>query len=98
MRYLLRRAKAHQLSLEELADGRNPAERIITRGLDLDPNASIPAMARQVRIYLGVSLDTQRGGSNTDSALKEWRKTLQSVGVSVFKDAFLDKSDNYFGF
>ena len=98
MRYLLRRAKAYQISLEELADGRNPAEKIITRGLNLNPNASIPSMASQVRQFLGVSMDTQRGWPSTDSALKEWRKVLQSVGVAVFKDAFLDKSDNYFGF
>ena len=98
MRYLLRRAKAYQIDLEELADGRNPAERVITRGLRIDPNASIVAMAKQARDYLDVSMDDQRGWSTIDVALKEWRKILQGVGVAVFKDAFRDKSENYFGF
>lgn len=98
MRYLLRRAKAYQISLEELADGRNPAGRVITRGLDINLDASITSIAMQVRKYIDISMETQRSWANTDGALKEWRKALQGVGVAVFKDAFLDKTNNYFGF
>ncbi|MDP3868917.1 ImmA/IrrE family metallo-endopeptidase [Phenylobacterium sp.] len=88
VRLLLRKAKALQLNLADLATGRNPAERLITRDLNFRPNANIAAMAREVRAYIGVSLEAQQQWRDDDTALKGWRDALQNVGVFVFKDAF----------
>lgn len=88
VRLLLRKAKALQLNLAELANGRNPSERLITRDLSFASNVSIAAMARAVREYLGVSLETQQEWRDDEVAMKEWRSALLNVGVFVFKDAF----------
>lgn len=85
---LLRKAKAMQLNLAELNDGRNPAERLITRDLSFTADTSISVMAQGVRDYLGVSLMAQREWSAADIALEAWRKAFQQAGVFVFKDAF----------
>lgn len=45
-------------------------------------------MARAVREYLGVSLETQQEWRDDEVAMKEWRSALLNVGVFVFKDAF----------
>jgi len=94
--YLLRKAKAMQLNLPELAQGKNPAQRLITRDLVFEESASIETMAARVRDYLGISLADQYAWTDDDTALKMWRKALQNVGVFVFKDAF--KSEDYSGF
>src|SRR5215468_2860641 len=59
VRFLLRKAKALQLNLAELTQGRNPAARLITRDLQFRANASIVYMAAQARHYLGVTLADQ---------------------------------------
>lgn len=89
---LLRKAKAFQLGLHELTQGRNPAERLITRELVFTERMSVDAMAARVRTYLGVSLQQQAAWRNTDEALKEWRQSLHRIGVFVFKDAFREES------
>lgn len=76
IRQLLRKAKAFQLGLYELTQGRNPAERLITRELEFSERMSVDAMAARVRKYLGVSLDQQAAWRDTDEALKEWRQAL----------------------
>lgn len=96
MLLLLRKAKALQLNLPELTQGRNPAPRLITRDLVFTSKQSVDSMAARVREYLNVSLAEQQAWGDDDIALKAWRKALQSVGVFVFKDAF--KTDGYSGF
>lgn len=96
MRILLRKAKAMQLNLADLTDGRNPAERLITRDLAFPPNVDIAEMAAVVRDYLGVTLDDQMSWRSSEEALKSWRTALLDVGVFVFKDAF--RLENYSGF
>jgi Zn-dependent peptidase ImmA (M78 family)/transcriptional regulator with XRE-family HTH domain len=88
VRMLMRKAKAMQLNLAELTQGRNPAERLITRDLQFAPNVDIGEMARVVREYIGVSVQQQQAWRGDDAALKEWRTALLNVGVFVFKDAF----------
>src|SRR6516165_5856380 len=73
VRFLLRKAKALQLNLAELTQGRNPAERLITRDLQFRANSSIARMATQVRDHLGVTLADQAGWADEDAALKAWR-------------------------
>lgn len=96
MRILLRKAKAMQLNLADLTDGRNPAERLITRDLSFPANVNIAEMAAVVREYIGVTLEEQMEWRSTEEALKGWRTALLDVGVFVFKDAF--RIENYSGF
>lgn len=96
VRFLLRKAKAFQLNLAELNYGRNPAARLITRDLSFPPTVTISEMVDRVREYLGITLENQKGWSNTDVALENWRNVLQDAGVFVFKDAF--KTPEYSGF
>jgi len=96
VRFLLRKAKALQLNLTELTQGRNPAARLITHDLKFPEDVPIARMAEQVRDYLGTSLEQQYRWADEDTALKAWRQALQDVGVFVFKDAF--RADGYSGF
>ena len=94
--FLLRKAKALQMNLAELSQGRNPAARLITRELVFDENVSIETMATRVRDYLGVTLNDQYAWADDDAALKAWRRSLLDTGIFVFKDAF--RVNEYFGF
>lgn len=93
---LLRKAKALQLNLAEMTDGHNPAKRLITRDLALDLKQPVSKLARQVRTYLGVTIEQQQAWADDDAALKGWRDALQAVGIFVFKDAF--RQDDFSGF
>jgi Zn-dependent peptidase ImmA (M78 family) len=88
IRLLMRKAKAMQLNLAELTQGRNPAERLITRDLQFRTNVDISEMTTVVRQYIGITLEQQKAWRDAETALKEWRAALQRVGVFVFKDAF----------
>ena len=68
--HLLRKAKAFQLKLAELTQGRNPAPRLITRDLEFAAKTSVETMAARVRNYLGVSLDQQAAWPDDEEALK----------------------------
>ena len=57
IRLLLRKALTFQMGLSELSGGRNLAERLITRDLTFQPNASIDTIANSVRAYLGVPIE-----------------------------------------
>lgn len=96
VRMLIRKAKAMQINLAELTQGRNPADRLITRDLQFATDVDIAEMAAIVRAYIGVSLEQQQSWRGDDAALKEWRAALLNVGVFVFKDAF--RLDDFSGF
>lgn len=96
IRLLLRKAKAYQLNLMELTGGTNPAPRHIIRDIAFRESMSIASAARRVRRYLDIPIEEQSTWSNDEVALEKWRRALESVGVSVFKDAF--KVPNYSGF
>jgi Zn-dependent peptidase ImmA (M78 family) len=96
IRLLLRKALTFQMSLSELNSGRNPAERLITRDLTFQPNASIDTIAESVRAYLGVPIEQQFGWRDIEAALEHWRDVFLSVGVYVFKDQF--RQDDFSGF
>src|SRR3546814_4575749 len=49
IRLLMRKAKVMQLNLAELTQGRNPAERLITRALQFAPNVNITDKTTAVR-------------------------------------------------
>lgn len=96
LRMLMRKAKAMQINLAELTQGRNPAERLITRDLQFAPSVDIAEMAAAVRDYIGVPVQQQQAWLGDEAALKEWRSALLSVGVFVFKDAF--RIEDFSGF
>lgn len=98
IRLLLRKARAFQIGLDELNQGRNPAGQLITRDLNFGLTDSVESIAAQVRDYLGVSFEEQFKWKDDDSALKAWRQALLKVGVYVFKDAFGKEQKNYSGF
>jgi Zn-dependent peptidase ImmA (M78 family) len=96
VQFLLRKASALQLNLIELCRGQNPADRLITRDLGFPANVTPEAMARDVRDYIGISLEEQSSWRTDDDALKNWRQALFSIGIFVFKDAF--RVPEYSGF
>jgi len=93
---LLRRAKAMQLNLTELSGGANPAERLITRALDVSVDIPVSVNANNIRAFLNVEFNVQRSWRDPKVALNAWRKAIEEIGVFVFKDAF--HADNYSGF
>ena len=98
IRLLLRKAKAFQLGLAELNQGRNPVAKLITRELRPRANATIEEIAADVRTHLGVSFQDQFEWNDNDVALKAWRRAFNDVGVYIFKDAFGHEHDEYSGF
>lgn len=90
-RYQLRLAQALQLSLKELNDGINPCERKVFRDIKLAVTDEVRAAAEKVRAYLGVPLEIQTSWKNDEQAIKAWRRTIEDVGVFVFKHAFKQK-------
>lgn len=87
----IRRAHAFQLALEEIYDGRNPADRRIWESVSLSPDMAVADQSSRVREFLGISLAAQIGWKSDERALKTWRKAVEDVGVFVFKAAFKQK-------
>lgn len=85
---LFRNAQAMQINLEELNEGSNPEPNKIFRDLVFSPGDSVGNVVTAVREYLGVTLRIQLGWRNVDTALKEWRRAIESKGIYVFKEAF----------
>lgn len=91
-RYQLRLAHAHQLSLQELNDGVNPAKRKIFADIQVSASADIRDAATAVRQYFGISVDTQANWKSDEDALKEWRNAIEECGIFVFKHSFKQES------
>jgi Zn-dependent peptidase ImmA (M78 family) len=85
---LFRDAQAMQINLEELNDGINPAHKKIFIDLSFTPGDNAKKAATIVRNYLGISLEKQLQWKDDPTALKEWRRAIESKGIYVFKDAF----------
>jgi len=93
---LIRKAKVMQINLGELFDDKNPGSKQIVQDLSFHPKVSPTVMAKTVRDYLGVNLETQTGWADEEQALKKWRKVFEENGIFVFKDAF--KISEFSGF
>jgi len=87
----IRKAHAYQLALKELFDDRNPAKQLIWKDVQLALPSDIPAQAKEIREYLGVNLQQQASWKDDDQALKAWRKSIEDMGIFVFKAAFKQK-------
>ncbi len=96
IRLLLRKARAMQINLAELHDGKNPSQKFVTRDLSFNVSARIDAMARSLREYLQISVEEQMSWASVEVALENWRQILVDYGVYVFKDAF--REENFCGF
>lgn len=90
-RYQIRLAHSLQLSLQELNENRNPAERMIFRDIALAVGRDIREQAHRIRGYLGISLETQTTWRSSETALKAWRNAIEDAGIFVFKHAFKEK-------
>jgi Zn-dependent peptidase ImmA (M78 family) len=88
LRLLLRKAKVLQLNLSELYRGINPSNAHILRGFDFNPRASAQNMAHDIRVYLGIDVQTQNAWGSADEALRRWRNLLEDHGLFIFKDSF----------
>jgi len=90
-RMKIRQARALQLSLVELNDGKNPAEQKIFVDLHVRSGASAGEVAARARTYLGIDAKAQRGWKDTEQALKAWRRAVEDKGIYVFKNSFKQK-------
>ncbi|SRR6266545_1258134 len=90
-RYQIRFAHSLQLSLKELNEGRNPAEKLIFRDIALSLQRDVREQSDEIRRYLGISLETQIAWRSNETALRAWRNVIEDAGVFVFKHAFKEK-------
>ncbi len=93
---LIRKARAFQAALIELYGTQNPVASPIWRQVRIDPKDDLARQATKVRETLGVSLEAVRNEPDADSALKLWRRAVESRGVHVFKESF--KQREFSGF
>jgi hypothetical protein len=93
---MLHKAKAMQLNLAELNDGRNPSPRLLMRDVRPQPRETIERLADRVRRYLDITIEVQRSWQTIDVAMEQWRKIVVGAGIFVFKDAF--RETDYAGF
>lgn len=84
----IRKAHAYQIALQELFEGRNPAEKKIWETCPLTLRQSPTTAAAAVRKALGITLETQAAWSTDDEALRQWRQAVEKCGVFVFKNSF----------
>jgi Zn-dependent peptidase ImmA (M78 family) len=92
-RFKLREARLFQLSLAELNDGANPAERKIFR--DIVVNESSPQeasrVAELVRSYLELEVEVRSQWRSIAEWFKRCRIVIEDAGVFVFKNSFKQK-------
>ena len=96
IRLLIRKAKAFQLSIEEIFPTGDSSRRFMLLDLSFEKDTPIPKMAQVVRDYLGVSIDSQHSWKNVSHALNKWRSAFFGSGVFVLKDQFRDNRFNGF--
>jgi Zn-dependent peptidase ImmA (M78 family) len=94
--YLIRKAMVFRENLRELYDYVNPARKKIYTDFEITSSDSVSDVTKEVRKYLGVSLDEQYALKSNEDAFKYWRNLLEEHGIFIFKDAF--KDDEFSGF
>lgn len=90
---IMNNAEIIQNNLRELCQGKNPAEKLITRQ---KYQGSILDYANSTRDHLNAPLTEQTAIQNPDKALKYWREKLADAGIYIFKESFHNTS--YSGF
>lgn len=94
LRSLIRKGKSIQLGLKELIG--EPVSKNITKSLKFHSQDLAENIAEKLRLFLDISIDTQKKWKDSDEALKNWRKILEDKGVFIFKEAF--KNNDFSGF
>ena len=85
----LRLGQAYQESLAELIPKGVYKQKLFQ---DLDPKGmTVEHLARQVRDYLGVTVQKQIALGGEEEAFKFWRHSIEEAGIYTFKDTFKDK-------
>lgn len=87
----IRRAKAFQLELESLYQGRQASMSQLGQNIALAVSKPVVEQAIALRKALGINLATQTSWRSDDQALKEWRRAIEAMGCFVFKSAFKQK-------
>lgn len=90
--FLIRKARAFQMALDELFAGRTPADAPLWRTVRLSTTDPLAEQARRIREALGVSLAEQQSWTDDDVALKRWRSAIEGAGIFVFKNTFKQKT------
>ena len=91
MLYLIRKAMVLRENLKELYYNVNPAKHKIFIDFEIKSSDPVYNVAKDVRKYLGSSLNEQYALKSNEDALKYWRNLLEEHGIFVFKDAFKDE-------
>ena len=86
--FLIRKARAFHVALHELFGDRSPVEAPIWKEIRLSAARPVAQQATAVRNALSVNLDQQSSWRDADHALREWRRSIETRGVFVFKHAF----------
>lgn len=86
---VMNRVRALQLNLYELHDGVNPARELL---IEQRTCRDIRVMAKEIREFMGITLEQQQQQASTRDALEMWRDCLWEHGIYVFKDSFSDNS------
>lgn len=93
---LYRKAKLHQIYLDELYEGAKPVDVSLIDCFTIRDMTSITAVTQAVRKMLDVPIEEQAKWHSLDTAFKKWRASLMAHGIFVFKEAF--RNDDYSGF
>ena len=96
VRFLFRKAKAFQLSLEDLFEDQYDSQVQKLSWMKNLSDFSIREITQKFRKKVNISIDEQESWKDSNSALQNWRRVLSENGIFVFKDAF--KSQNISGF
>lgn len=89
--YIIRQAKAMQLSLKEINDDINPSDKKIFREIIINFQEDLSIATQKIRDYLGISLEKQFSWKDDDTAFKSWRNTIEKSGIFIFKTSFKQK-------
>jgi Zn-dependent peptidase ImmA (M78 family) len=90
-----RKAKVYQLNLEELNSNRNKTNPNLLDNFELATTSNVEIIAKKIRDFLKIDIQTQTSWKKLDEAFKAWRSALISCGIYLFKDAF--RNDLYSG-
>jgi Zn-dependent peptidase ImmA (M78 family)/transcriptional regulator with XRE-family HTH domain len=88
---MYRKAKAFQIYLEELFEGKRPTSKNLIELLEMKDSTAISQLAWDIRKHLGINIDEQCSWQSTETAFKKWRTAVEAQGIFIFKDAFKNK-------
>lgn len=91
--YIIRQAKAMQLSLKEINDGINPSNKKIFRDIVINLQEDLNRTTQKIRDYLDISLEDQFSWQDDDLTLKSWRNAIEKSGIFIFKTSFKQQKD-----